>query len=263
MKYCVSSRQPISILRKADEIKVEYRDKNKIFDFIEELADKTFILEIPKNIENIDWAELKMFSEKIELILCLQNLHYAKECFSNGIKFYWGYPIISWYELSGIIAFNPCYLLLGAPMSFMLNKVKRRTDIPIRICPNVAYDSYIPRLNGLKGMWVRPEDTGVYEEWVDTFEFVADTLDKEATLLHIYKDNGNWPGNLNLLFTNFNINVDNRGIPDELGETRANCGQRCLENGTCHFCETAIQFSDMVRKKVAQRNPEDPKPQTD
>ena len=66
--------------------------------------------------------------------------------------------------------------------------MKRRTDIPIRICPNVAYDSYIPRLNGLKGMWVRPEDIGVYEEWVDTFEFVADTLDKEATLLHIYKD---------------------------------------------------------------------------
>ena len=266
MKYCVSSRQPISVLRKTDEIKVEYRDRNKMFDFIEELPDKTYILEVPKDTENIDWTELQMFSEKVNFILCLQNLKLIEECFTHNIKFYWGYPIISWYELSGIIAFNPCYLLLGAPMSFMLNKVKRKTDIPIRLCPNLAYDGYIPRVNGLKGTWVRPEDIGVYEQWVDTFEFAAETLDKEATLLHIYKDNGNWPGNLNLLLTNFRINVDNRGIPDELGETRANCGQRCLENGTCHFCETSIQFSEALRKEVARRKREereDAEPQAD
>ena len=44
MKYCVSSRQPISVLRKADEIKVEYRDRNKMFDFIEELPDKNQLI---------------------------------------------------------------------------------------------------------------------------------------------------------------------------------------------------------------------------
>ena len=53
MKYCVSSRQPISVLRNADEIKVEYRDRQKMLDFIEDLPDKTYILEIPKGTENI------------------------------------------------------------------------------------------------------------------------------------------------------------------------------------------------------------------
>ena len=52
-----------------------------------------------------------------------------------------------------------------------------------------------------------------------------------------------------LLFTNFNINVDNRGLPEEIGETRANCGQRCMMFSNCHFCETAMKFSNALRKR--------------
>lgn len=68
-------------------------------------------------------------------------------------------------------------------------------------------------------------------------------------MFHIYQENGYWPGNLNLLFTNFNVNVDNRGLPEEIGETRANCGQRCMANSNCRFCETAVKFSNALRKK--------------
>ena len=235
---------------------MQYQDKARLIDYIEEYGDKTFILEIPKEIgiEELNWELYKTYSEKVNFMFCIHNLNLAKACHEHEIKFYWAYPIFTWYELQGIIDLKPCYLMLNAPLSFNLNKVKTKTDIPIRLCPNLAYDAYIPRENGIYGTWVRPEDIGIYEQYVDVFEFITDDLGKESTLLHIYKDNGQWPGNLNLLLTNFNVNVDNRAIPEEIGEYRANCGQRCMESSNCHFCETAIKFSNTIRAKHYKDN---------
>ena len=108
--------------------------------------------------------------------------------------------------MNGVIAFDPCYIILAAPLCFDLKKVKAKTQIPIRLCPNLAFDAYIPRANGICGSWIRPEDVEIYEEWVDTLEFITDDLSKESTLFHIYAENKVWPGNLNLLLTNFNVN---------------------------------------------------------
>jgi hypothetical protein len=187
-------------------------------------------------------------------MFCLNDLMLAEECNKRGIKFYWAYPVFSWYELQGLIALHPCYISLTAPLSFSLDKVKKKTQIPLRICPNLAYDAYIPRRNGLYGTWVRPEDIVVYEQYIDVCDFLTDDLNKESTLLHIYKDNKTWPGNLNLLLSNFNINIDNRVLPEEIGTVRANCGQRCMENGTCHFCFQAISFADTIRHKHYEDN---------
>ena len=184
-----------------------------------------------------------------DFILCIQDLKLVPTCQSYGIKYYWYYPVNTWYELSALVRLQPCYLLLNAPLTFELDKIQKKTDIPLRMVPNLAFDAYIPRENGIRGSWVRPEDIGVYEEWISVFEFITEEMAQERTLLHVYKDNGTWPGNLNLLFTNFNVNVDNRAIPDELGRVRATCGQRCMVNGTCHFCDTSIQFATTLRKK--------------
>lgn len=118
---------------------------------------------------------------------------------------------------------NPCYLFLGAPLSFNLNKIKTKYKIPIRLCPNLAYDAYIPRDNGIYGTWIRPEDVEIYADFVDVLEFVCDNLTTESALLRIYQEQKYWPGNLNLLLTNLNVNVDNRVIPEDIGKIRANC----------------------------------------
>lgn len=243
MKYCISGRQPKSVLKQADEIKIKYKDKGILIDYIEEFPDKVFILEIPEEETEINWELLRSYTNKVKLILELQNLKLIDKCHLNGINFYWKYPISNWFELDSICKLNPCYILLTAPLSLSLDEVKRKTGIKIRLCPNLAYDAYIPRTNGICGQWVRPEDANIYEEWVEVFEFITDTLTQEQTLLEIYKNDQNWNGNLNLLFTNFGIDVDNRGIPEEIGRIRSNCGQKCMQNGSCRFCENAIRFS--------------------
>ena len=46
MKYCLSARQPHSILKKADEIKIKLQDYQTIPDYIDKYPDKTLILEV-------------------------------------------------------------------------------------------------------------------------------------------------------------------------------------------------------------------------
>jgi hypothetical protein len=112
--------------------------------------------------------------------------------------------------------------------------------------PNVAYSAYIPRKNGLYGQWVRPEDVKYYDPAIAAFDFEDCDLQKERGLLHIYKENGEWPGNLNKLITNLGVDCDNRAILPELGSTRSHCGQKCMAGGSCHFCETAVDFQFKV-----------------
>ena len=44
VKYCVTARQPYSVLKKADEVIVDTIDRDIINDFIEKIPDKRIIL---------------------------------------------------------------------------------------------------------------------------------------------------------------------------------------------------------------------------
>lgn len=247
----MNGRQPLSVLKKADEIKVQYEDIEKILDYIETLPDKTIILDIPTETLGIDWNLLQMYSEKISFMVSLHNLELVNKCKELNIKFYWAYPITSYYELRGIIDLEPCYIMLGAPLYFDLKKVKSITSIPIRLCPNLAFEPYISRKDGICGTWIRPEDVETYEEFVSALEFRLVDFAQERVLYHVYAENKTWPGNLNLLLANFNVNVDNRAIPEEIGEARINCGQRCMIGSGCRFCVNAIKFSNLIREKAS------------
>lgn len=252
MKYCVSGHQSKDVLQKADEIKLEYKDKNGLYNFIDdpELRKKKFIITIPKETEDIDWIELEVFSSKINLVIALENIRYSRGCKDHNLKFYWAYPITTFYELRGLIYLGVSELLLGAPLYFDLERVKYEGK-PIRLVANVCFDGYIPRPNGICGTYVRPEDVPVYEKYVDTLEFDVDDLKKEKALLKVYQEDKNWPGNLNLILTNFGENIDNRAIPDLFGEARTQCRQNCQSGGRCKLCFTSVQLSKTLDKTKA------------
>lgn len=63
-----------------------------------------------------------------------------------------------------------------------------------------------------------------------------------------------WPGNLNILLTNLDSNVDNRGLPDEFGTVRIQCRQNCMRTGKCNFCETAANYVSAVKKWADQES---------
>ena len=255
MKYCVSGRHQYSVLRKADEVRVRYEDRDKIIDFVEKIPDKTIILDLREVA--VEFDKWKMYDEKFEggFYIALHLLPFAKQLNEENIKWYWPYPITSFYELDEIMLLNPAQLVLGPPLSFDLEKVRNKVgwDIPIRMTCNCARPAHLIANAGLpciKGQYIRPEDVKLYEKYVTSLEFdaVHDSLTKEETLLDVYKNKGEWMGNLSLLITHLNTNVDNRGILDEFGERRMNCGQRCLAGGSCTHCDIAIKFSDQLIK---------------
>lgn len=253
MKYCISGRQPYSVLKQADEIRVKYEDRDRIIDFVEKIPDKTIILDVAEI--DVNFSTWKMYDEKFEggFYIALHLLPFAKQLNEEGIKWYWPYPITSYYELDEIIQLNPSQVVLGPPLSFDLEKVRKKIgdDILIRMTCNCARPAHLianAGLSGIKGQYVRPEDVKVYDQYVNTFEFdgVKDALTKEETLLKIYKDKGEWMGNLNFLITHLNIDVDNRGIMDDFGERRANCGQKCMAGGACVNCDIAFKFAQQL-----------------
>ena len=260
MKYCIAGRHQYSTLRDADEVRVRYEDKDRIIDFVERIPDKTIIMDMPNF--DVDYPTWHMYDEKFEggFCLALYQLTRAQELNEEGIKWYWPFPITSYYELREILMLNPTYVLIGAPLSFDLDNVRKVVgkDIKIRMTCNCARPAHLivnADLKGFTGHWIRPEDGDTYGKVVDVLEFdaVRDDLKKEAALLHVYKDNKTWPGNLNLLLTHLNVNVDNRAILEEIGERRMNCKQRCMRNGTCHFCETAFMFAEQIRLEHIER----------
>lgn len=254
MKYCLQGRQPLALLKRADEIKVQYKDREQILDFIQQIPDKTFLLEVPVEGE-IDWNLIYTFAEKIDFILCFNKLdiNHIEQCKDKNIKWYWNYPITSFYELKSIAALGPSYLYLGAPLCFDLVKVRKITDIPIRLIPNVAELSYIPQENGICGPWIRPEGIPAYERYINCIDFASTGLEQEATYFKIYHDDKEWPGNLNILFIGLKDNVNNLGLPTEIDEMRTTCGQKCMESGRCSFCATGFAFSKALKSYVENK----------
>lgn len=253
MKYCLSNRQPKHILQKCEEIKFEYRDIEDIYNFavLDEFKEHTYILDIPREVE-VDWAKISGLREVVNLFVCIHDLALAEVARDLNIPWYWAYPASNWQDFNSLIALNPVYVFITAPISMSLELAKRLCDIPMRMAPNIAYDAYIPRVNGVRCQWVRPEDADAYGAYVDTFEFLNANLKQEAVLFHVYAEEKKWPGNLNLLLTNLKFDIDNRVIPNDVIEARMNCGQRCMSGGRCRLCETAFHTLDYVRENQTE-----------
>ena len=249
MKYCLSSRQTKKYLTMADEIYVESRDYRQISDLFVDYPDKMIILEITnENLENENFMKIveEYGKSSKEFCCCIYNLKEYLWFKQRGIKFYYGHPINNYFDMRGLIDLGVEYIKITAPLTFNMQTLKTWNK-KFRMVPNVAYDAYIPRANGIYGQWVRPEDTQWYNEGIYVFEFEDCSLDKERTLYDIYH-RGVWSGNLNLLLTNLNVDADNRAFPDDIGQMRAHCGQRCMQTGSCHFCETAFMFEKALRE---------------
>ena len=244
MKYCVSSRLPNSTLKKADEIKVGQKDIDSLSDLLVHFPDKTFIIELYNG--DIDWKKLKTLNSKNNIVLCLyKDYELLKIPEVSEFRYYYGYPITDWALLRTWANLNPTYVILGAPLCFDLQKYKKYYNIPVRLYVNRASQDSLPKSEDMliKGPWVRPNDIPIYEEYVDVCEFITANLTEEETYLKIYQEDKNWPGNLRLLIKDLPISVNNAYLTPVFAQSRVRCGQKCMVNDKCRFCETAYKLA--------------------
>jgi hypothetical protein len=168
-----------------------------------------------------------MYDEKFDnFCIALYMLNKYEEFNKEGIKWYWPYPITTYYELQEIIALQPSYIKIGPPLTFDLENISKITNIPLRMVPNVARLAYIPKTeesHGIFGQWVRPEDIFLYDKYISTMEFEKVNMKQEELMLKVYKEDKEWPGNLNLLIKDLYVNIHNKALPDSIGPQRITC----------------------------------------
>ena len=249
MKYSMSSRQTQEYLEKADEIRFEYRDYRSLSDYIEKYPDKQYNLWIPSSQEEVDWEEIRIDNILAQgrLVCCVGKIEHMRKCIELDIRFFYGYPITSYAELHDVINMGVCYIRLGEPLFFDLERIKS-FGIPVRAVPNVAYLDYFPRPDGVTGTWIRPEDVAAYENYIEYLEFEDCDIRKEQALFRIYAEDKEWPGDMNMIISNLNHPALNRLVDSEATENRRFCGQRCKRTGTCQLCYTALNLA--IREKI-------------
>lgn len=64
------------------------------------MPEKTYILDLPKEETlNLDLKACQVFAEKVNFMICLHDLRAAKLLAATGLKWYWAYPITTYFEL--------------------------------------------------------------------------------------------------------------------------------------------------------------------
>ena len=248
MKFSLSSRQTSEYLNKADEIKVQWRDRNIIPDLFEKYPNATVNLcrYFQDSEKEIDWQQLDNFNilGQGRFILGLTLTNEMIEAESRGYNFYYLAAVRTFQELNELRDFGVCRIRLGAPLFFQMDIVRKVYSGPIYAIANMASnDSIFEHSNGVTGLWIRPEDVSIYEPYIDLIEFIGDQKQEQA-LYRIYAEQHTWPGELSMVVQDLNYSCTNRMIPPSLAETRLNCGQRCQEGGACRICYRMFDLAD-------------------
>ena len=249
MKYMISGRHSLVELEKTDEIRLDYKDKARLADFISEdkKLDKNIYIYIQD--ENIDWDELKSYAEIFNIKIASSNTMLFRIIAQNDFKYLWSYPATTFQEIQSLKLLGVSEILIDGPLYFDLPQVKTLCgDIELRVVANKCFNNNLPLRNGICGTYIRPEDIEVYSEYIDHIEFDTQDLQKELTLLKVYKYDQNWPGNLNILLDNLKENVDNRAFRENFAEYRINCRQVCQRDERCHFCQSSFNLINAVDK---------------
>ena len=132
---------------------------------------------------------------------------------------------------------------LGFRMEDLL-KLKQKYGVKIRVLPNIAQTITGGKefISPMQQFWIRPEDTDIYEEYIDVFEIWG--TEKLSVLFEIYKQK-QWLGNVENIILDFGdeeLEVPNTGLDPRFGIMRLNCRQRCLFS-ECHVCTEMAKFA--------------------
>ena len=248
MRYCLSSRLGPRYLAQCDEIKIKYKDRRGLPDLAHKYSKATMIL-MPPETGEIDWDEIERIyhAANQRMLLNVSSVNDAKIAKSKNISFMLNTEVCSYYDLRGVIALGAKSAYIGAPLFFDLLPIQQY-DIELRVIPTQVYNSQLPHKGEeYAGTWLRPEDVDTYEGFIDTLEFEDDCpIEREETLFKIYHDTKEWKTRMDLLFPQINSEALNRLIDPHLVYRRLECRQKCMRDGRCHACLTALKLASII-----------------
>lgn len=247
MNYCLSSQVNSDYWKLIQEIKLPYKNLNKILDIYEVNPNLSFILRITSKEDKnkIKWKDIEQYNIMTQgkIIIETDSFEIMDVCKLFNLKYFYAIPINTLHELKALVDYGCCDARIDAPLTHMLDKVSQY-PITLRMTPNVAYYKYIPHKDGVIGSWVRPEDVELYEPYIDVFEFEDCDRDKEQSLYNMYAVHKKWPGSINNLISNLDYQGTNHLVPSDFSRLRLTCGQKCLQGIPCRACYTFLDLAN-------------------
>lgn len=244
MKYCLQSRQIPEVLKQADEIRVQQKDYKQIYDLTEQYPNTTIILNCP-NFEEESFikaiSEFKILTQE-NIILCLFSCEQISQALKFKIPYYFAFPAQTLEQVRALKNLGACYVLLDNLVIHQLHELKK-IQIKTRAIPNIAHLDNIERANGINGNWIRPEDIDEYSLYIDTLEFGTQPLKREQTLLRLYKEDKNFPGDLGKIVQDLNVEGKNRLLNSEHTLRRMNCNLACANTAGCSLCYDILKIA--------------------
>lgn len=257
MKYCVPYYKDFRYNDVVDEILIPY--KNLDMDIISNFKQEQKIIIEITNIA-VDYQEVmlnlrmcKSIHNNLSVSLYLKLVPGLSELISPlkecGIPFIYSY-VTSPAELYDAVRLGASEVYITETEGFNLIKDSefcKNHNVKIRIFPNVCQKPRtITPMRDYCSFFVRPEDTTLYEPYVDTFELYGD-VHKTSVAFEIYK-NQQWAGDLNNLIVGLRNPFPNKGIVPYFGQVRSACQQRCLRD-ECDFCTQIASTAQSILKE--------------
>ena len=241
-------------LKNADEIIIKYdRQDVALLDFLEEYKDKRIILDVVNAKEFDVHHEYK----KLNAIKQQYPEYNVQVCFGTDapideaakIGELLEYPWFShrhigdWDTLNYYLSKGVAQVYITEALGFDMAAVaslcyKHRAEV--RVYPHVA-QSCVREAPAIKKFFIRPDDMPYYEQYIDVVEFWCD-YEQQPIYQRIYT-NEKWYGPLREIIKDFDSDFDNKHIIPVFGQTRANCGKKCMRGSHCSICDKVYDIS--------------------
>lgn len=266
MKYCFEYSKSFKYIDEIDEIFIYYSgNADPLEEFLQTYQEKTVIMRIDELKVLLDFVRTEDFlicenkNVKIELqffnnegfFACLEKF---KE---HNIGYFFTTHANTWDKLHGLLEMGVTDVFVTEELGFSLDKVRKAVDAygaQIRVFPNLAQSSF-EQTPPLKKFFIRPEDTPIYDQYIDVFDFTywrtKELPNKEIQNVNyeIYVKKQKWAGDLSDFIVWLDEPIDSRFIVDIFGERRAKCDKRCFKGTPCHLCEAITDFSVTLGEK--------------
>lgn len=254
MKYCMRYSRTFRYLDEIDELNIDFKRSDAgLPNFLDKYKDKTINISLTGEYEDKDVELLINLYRKygnLKVKLPMKDIDSIEKLRRCGVPFFFTDTFDDWDKLNEAFALEPTDVYIVNYLGFCLKNVAEMAHsrgIDVRVVPNLAQSRWRNQL-GLRKFFIRPEDTSIYEQYVDVFEIFAES-GRESVYYDIYANMGYWFGDLNEIIYNLVDSIDSRCLLPNWGKYRLNCGKECIKDGNCEICDKLLTLSEALKEK--------------
>ena len=245
-----------NIVEKVDEVIFSYNDNIVNYLKDEKFKDKRIIVDV--NMENNIFEVVpilkKLRQEHKNMVVRLPQFYFDIEgdaLREAKLPYFFSDICNTEEQVYGFINKQVTDVYIANNLGFNLKEVGqfcKKKHIKVRVYPHIAQYSVGQKetIPAAYKFFIRPEDTKIYEDYVDVFEFenVQDSV-RLNTLIDIYKAQ-EWRGDLRDLISELDERFMNNGVASFFGEQRLKCRHQCMLN-KCNICLEVQKLSNNLK----------------